>query len=125
MNVEAFRLLSSVPIESLFMCHNFDLTPYGIDAWCSTIRPYRLAIFLRTKPDAERKAIQVQIPTFDIKHPEKIEATKFSMFNVLEYTKHKAYTSTEIDWKRFKSNFVEACLELKKHCASCKGTQHS
>ena len=112
----ANTMLGAVPIRELFMCSNFDLKPYGMDAWCSTVNPYRLAIFWRTELGKERKAIQVQIPTYEKNHPEKLEATGYGLFTVWEYTKREAYSTTEIDWEGFKSKFVDACLELKRHC---------
>jgi hypothetical protein len=112
-----YNLLGTVPIQDLFMCSNFDLTPYGMDAYCSTVKPYRIAIFWNTKPNEERKAVQVEIPTYEKKHPEKLEATSFGLFTVHEYTKREAYSTTEIDWECFKSKFVDACLELHRHCA--------
>jgi hypothetical protein len=110
-------LLSAVPIGQLIMCHNFDLKPYGMNAWCSMIDMYKLVIFWNTYRGKERRAIQVHVPTYEVKHPEKLEATSWSMFKVWEYTKREAYTTTEIDWEGFKSKFIEACLELKRHCA--------
>jgi hypothetical protein len=96
------------------MCTNFDLTRFGINAYCTTINPYRIAIFSK---GVERKAIQVEIPTYDKKIPEKFEATSFGLFNVFEYTKQEAYSTTEINWEGFKSKFIDACLELKRYCA--------
>lgn len=112
-----YNLLGTVPIQDLFMCSNFDLKPYGIDATCSTVRPYRIAIFWNTKQGEERKAIQIEIPTYEKKHPEKLEATSFGLFTVLEYTKREAYNTTEIDWDGFKSKFIDASMELHRHCA--------
>jgi hypothetical protein len=109
-------VLSAVPIERLIMCNNFDLKPYGLNAWCSMMDMNKLVIFWNTKHMEERKAIQVHVPTYEVKHPEKLEATSWSMFKVWEYTKREAYTTTEIDWEGFKSKFVDACLELKRHC---------
>jgi len=107
-------MLNEVPIEQLAMCNNFDLKPYGLDAWCSIIEPYRLAIFLRTKQGEERRAIQIQIPTYEEKYPEKLEATGYGLFIVSEYTKREAYTVTRINWESFKSQFITAAIELKK-----------
>ncbi len=105
-------LLGTVPFKDLFMCSNFDLTPYRIDAYCTTIKPYRIAIFWKDNS----KAIQVEIPTYEKKHPEKLEATSFGLFTVHEYTKIEAYSTTEINWDYFKSKFIDACLELHRHC---------
>jgi hypothetical protein len=107
-------LLGTVPIRDLFMCNNFDLTRFGINAYCTTINPYRIAIFSK---GIERKAIQVEIPTYEKKHPEKFDATSFGLFHVFEYTKRESYSTTEINWEGFKSKFIDACLELQRHCA--------
>ena len=109
-------LLGTLPIQELFMCSKFDLKPYCLDAYCTTINPYRLAIFWNTKQGEERKSIQIEIPTYEKKHSEKLEATLFSLFKVHEYTKREAYSTTEIDWNYFKSKFTDACIELHRHC---------
>ena len=110
-------LLGTLPIRNLFGCYNFDLTPYGINAYCTSIEPYKIVIFWKTKFSEKRMAIQVDIPTYERKHPEKLEATSFGLFTVFEYTKIEACSTTEINWDYFKSKFVDACLELYRHCA--------
>jgi len=105
-------MLNLVPIKELFMCSSFDLEPYGMNAHCSVIGPYRLAIFWKAKQGEQGKAIQVQIPTYEINHPEKLVATEFGFFCVLEYTKREAYSTTEIDWEGFRLKFIDACVKL-------------
>lgn len=113
-----YNLLDTVPIQDLFMCSNFDLNPYGMDAYCSTVnKPYIIAIFWNTKQGEERKAIQIEIPTYEKKHPEKLEATSFGLFTVVEYTKREAYNTTEIDWTAFRLKFIDTAMELHRHCA--------
>lgn len=109
--------LSAVPIEQLLMCSGFDLKPYGMDAWCSMVEPYLLVIFWRAKQGEERKAIQVQIPTYEKYHPEKIEAETAGIFMTGSFIRHKEYHTKEVDWEGFKSKFITACLELKRQCA--------
>jgi hypothetical protein len=105
--------LTEIPIEELFMCNNFDLLPYGINAWCYCHNPYRLVIQMKTNPQEPTKAIQIDIPTYKIEHPEKLIATKQTLFTVLEYTKQNAHTTLEIDWERFKTRFINACNKLQ------------
>lgn len=59
--------------------------------------------------DGETKAISLDIPYYTKQHPEKLEATKWSLFSVFEYTKRDAYTSEEVDWASFKNKF-NICL---------------
>ena len=107
-----YKKLKTIPIDKLFLCNNFDLTPYGINAYCTTINIYTIRICLN---GINKVAINVDIPTYEINHPEKYEATKFSIFNVFEYTKRESYSTTEINWNLFKSKFISACLDLIKY----------
>jgi hypothetical protein len=108
--------LQDVPIEELVTCLHFDLSPYGIDAWCSTTGlDNKLAIHKRTGLNEERLSIQLDIPVYQVKHPEKYEATKFGFFAVREYTKREAHTEERVSLPLFKKMFIEACLKLNKH----------
>jgi len=61
-------------------------------------------------------AVSIDIPYYEKEHPEKMEATKYNIFTVFEYTKREAYTTREIDWNYFKEKFKDALIELYKHC---------
>jgi hypothetical protein len=101
--------------KEAILTNNFSLKELtGLDIYMvGDMQKVRL---FRRYEDGQTRAISLNIPYYDKHHPEKMEATKFNMFAVFEYTKRESYTTQEIDWTSFKGKFNECLLKLCRYC---------
>lgn len=98
--------------EDIYLKYHFDLKPFcGKDMYL-TSEIDKLTIYKVLDERYNRRAITISVPRFEKKHPERLVATEYNMFAVFEYTKVKEYTSEEIDWYKFNTEFVNAFNKL-------------
>ena len=100
------RTLSNFNYERFLLCNGLDIELYPghnirVMGDYNTVR-----LFLDTR------AVSIDIPYNTVIHPEKLVATKYSMFNVFEYTKVLAVSTKEVDLKLFQLKFNKALVLL-------------